>query len=727
MFVSNRNSKLYIRNSAVFYRVKNFLVSAFLLSFLFFSVKDVAASRPGSPDPTFGTGGTVRYNIQNGGGNAVAVQADGKVIVGGTKGSSAGLDQFVLVRFNVNGTLDIGFGTNGEVRTQIFATNPLHASVKDLIIQPDGKIIAVGNSSRGSFIPPTSYANEVAVVRYNPNGSLDTSFDSDGIATTLIFGADGIGWDGELQADGKIVVVDNKFSVIRFTANGSLDPTFGVGGIVQTNFGSGSSRAEDLKIQPDGKIVVAGYDNPPNQVFVAMARYNVDGSPDTTFDGDGKLTASISGFDRGYGLALQPDGKMLVVGTAQTSSSSPTFFGLMRLMPNGVFDTSFGNGGKVILSNFGVGLDVALQSDGKIITAGLGSGSATASDFTVARFLPNGSPDVSFDGDGKATINILDEDTARAVVIQPNGKIVVGGQSLGGGMGVHLSAARFQAKADTFADFDGDSKTDVSIFRPSNGQWWFSRSSDGGNNALQFGISTDKIVPADYTGDGKTDVAIYRPSSGEWYVLRSEDFSYYAFPFGISTDTPVPADYDGDGKADAAVFRPSTGTWYVNNSSTGGTLTTNFGINGDRTVPADYDGDGKTDIAIYRPTGGNASWWIRRSSNESVFNVITPSASAPILIGDFTGDGKADFSYFIGGNTSWNIVRSEDLSTITTQFGQPGDILTPGDFDGDGKFDLATFRPSNNTWNIRRSSDGATVQQTFGTNGDLPIPNINVR
>ena len=137
------------------------------------------------------------------------------------------------------------------------------------------------------------------------------------------------------------------------------------------------------------------------------------------------------------------------------------------------------------------------------------------------------------------------------------------------------------------ADFDGDGKTDLSIFRPAPGEWWYLRSSDGGSRAFQFGNSSDRLVPADYTGDGKTDVAIFRPSSGEWFVLRSEDSSFYSFPFGASGDVPVSADYDGDGKADAAVFRPSTSTWFAQRA-TSGTLIQSFGIAGDKSVPNSF-------------------------------------------------------------------------------------------------------------------------------------------
>ncbi|MBA3353234.1 MAG: VCBS repeat-containing protein [Blastocatellia bacterium] len=135
----------------------------------------------------------------------------------------------------------------------------------------------------------------------------------------------------------------------------------------------------------------------------------------------------------------------------------------------------------------------------------------------------------------------------------------------------------------TAADYDGDGKSDIAIYRPSNGQWWLNRST-GGVIVYQFGASTDKAVQGDYTGDGKSDVAFWRPSTGEWYILRSEDSSYYSAPFGTATDIPAPGDYDGDGKFDTTVFRPSSATWFIQRT-TAGTLIQQFGATGDRPIP----------------------------------------------------------------------------------------------------------------------------------------------
>ena len=280
--------------------------------------------------------------------------------------------------------------------------------------------------------------------------------------------------------------------------------------------------------------------------------------------------------------------------------------------------------------------------------------------------------------------------------------------------------AKASSGGSTKFDFDGDSKTDISIFRPAPGQWWYLRSSDLSNVAFAFGTSSDKLVPADYTGDGKTDVAFWRESTGEWFILRSEDSSFFGFPFGASGDIPAPGDFDGDGKADAAVFRPSSATWFIQRSSDGGTTITPFGIAEDRPTIADFDGDGKDDIAIYRPSV--SQWWQLRSSAGTIAYQFGASGDKTIQ-GDYTGDGKADVGIFRPSTGNWLILRSEDTSFFGFPFGTSTDIPSPGDYDGDGKTDAAVFRPSTNTWFYNGSTSG-NVQLNFGVAGDIPIPNV---
>ena len=271
-------------------------------------------------------------------------------------------------------------------------------------------------------------------------------------------------------------------------------------------------------------------------------------------------------------------------------------------------------------------------------------------------------------------------------------------------------------------DFDGDGKTDLSIFRPSAGEWWYLKSSNGGNYAAQFGQSTDKIAPGDFTGDGKTDIAFFRPSTGSWFVLRSEDASFYSYPFGANGDVPVVGDFDSDNKADTAVFRPSSATWFIRKSSDGAAIIQQFGQTGDVPVVADYDGDNKTDIAIYRVSSGE--WWINRSTLGIIAFQFGNATDKPVP-GDYTGDGKADVAIFRPSTGEWFVLRSENQSFYSFPFGTNGDIPSVGDYDGDGKIDATIFRPSNQTWFSERTTAG-TLIQSFGQTGDTPVPSAFV-
>jgi hypothetical protein len=277
-----------------------------------------------------------------------------------------------------------------------------------------------------------------------------------------------------------------------------------------------------------------------------------------------------------------------------------------------------------------------------------------------------------------------------------------------------------QAAATRF-DYDGDRKSDISIFRPVNGQWWYQQSLDNVVKAFQFGTSTDMPIPADYDGDTKTDIAIYRPSTGEWFVLRSSNLTFFSVPFGISTDKPAPGDFDADGMDDITVFRPSEGTWYINKSS-GGTQITQWGAAGDVPVTADYDADGQADFAIFRPSNGQ--WWLNRSTAGIIATTFGVQTDKPVPA-DYTGDGKTDIAVWRPANGSWYVLRSEDLSFFAVPFGSNGDIPVAADYDGDRKADFAVFRPDGANWFIQQSTSGILIQQ-FGASGDTPTPSAYV-
>jgi hypothetical protein len=267
-------------------------------------------------------------------------------------------------------------------------------------------------------------------------------------------------------------------------------------------------------------------------------------------------------------------------------------------------------------------------------------------------------------------------------------------------------------------DYDGDGKSDVSVFRASDGGWYIQRS-QAGFYAVAFGQTGDKIVPADFSGDGRTDVAIFRPSDNTWYVFDTSNNTFYGIPFGTTGDIPVPADFDGDGKADINVFRPSTGFWFRNNSSNGQFVATPFGQNGDVPTVGDFDGDGKADIGVWRPSNG--AWYRLNSNNNSFFAVAFGQTGDKVVPADYTGDGKTDVAVYRAG--TWYILRSEDLTFYGIPFGLATDIPSPGDFDGDGKADQAVYR--NGQWFIQQSTSGF-IAYPFGLTGDIPTESAYV-
>jgi uncharacterized delta-60 repeat protein len=335
----------------------------------------------GSPDSTFGSSGKVTTPIDsnNDGGYSVAVQGDGKIVVAGYS-SNGGNDDFALVRYNPNGSLDNGFGSGGKVTTAIGSG---HDTGQSVAVQADGKLVVAGISWNGSN-------DDFAVVRYHSNGTLDTSFNGTGKVTTNFGSSYDFGRSVVVQADGKIVVAGtsnngsiNDFALVRYNTNGSLDTSFGNGGKVTTDFGGSQDAGLSVVVQADGKLVVAGYSG----YDFALVRYNTNGSLDTGFGGTGKVTTDFgSSQDEGHSVVVQSDGKLVVAGTSNTGGNYD--FALVCYNADGSLDTSFGNGGKVttaIGSSYDVGQSVAVQTDRKIVVAGY-SWNGSNTDFALVRY-----------------------------------------------------------------------------------------------------------------------------------------------------------------------------------------------------------------------------------------------------------------------------------------------------------------------------------------------------
>jgi uncharacterized delta-60 repeat protein len=340
--------------------------------------------------------------------------------------------------------LDSSFGTNGRVVTDVggsfYEDEPF-----SLLMKPDGKFLTAGkahNRATGNF--------DFALMQYTRNGSLDPSFDHDGIVLTDFVGAyeEALGIvvqpDGKLVAAGFAQVPGNNydFALARYNPDGSLDSSFGNGGRVTTDFFGSIDQALALLLQPDGKLVAVGFATNPSTLYdFALARYNADGSLDPSFGNGGRVTKDFFGsIDAAYRALLQPDGKIVAVGTAFNTFNNSYDYAMARYNPNGSLDTGFSTFGTPGLSttDFFGGTDYAfavlLQPDGKLLVGGLAFSTVTGhNDFALARYNPDGTRDTTFatyGTPGLATTDFFGNyDQILALALQPDGKILAAGHA----------------------------------------------------------------------------------------------------------------------------------------------------------------------------------------------------------------------------------------------------------------------------------------------------------
>ena len=384
-----------------------------------------ASAAPGDLDPAFGTGGRVTTDFGGGFADAYAVarQRDGKIMAVGHTTVAVG-DDFALARYRKDGSLDLTFGMGGTVTTDFFGVFD-HANA--VALQRDGRIVAAGSAFSGSL----PGHNDFALARYRTDGSLDASFGTGGKVTTSV-GSFSVAWAVAVQRDGRILaagVASSRFALVRYSRDGTLDPSFGTGGMVTTDIPGGDEDIFGLAVQRDGRIVVAGFASGD----FALARYRPDGTLDPSFGTGGIVTTDFGGFAYASAVALQPGSRIVAVGRAvSTAIPGDDDFALARYRRDGTLDATFGSGGRVT-TDFG-GVDeafaVGVQRNGRIVAAGTTHSGSTNNDFALARYRRDGTLDATFGTGGRVTTDIAGSfDRARAVLVQPDGRIVAAGRA----------------------------------------------------------------------------------------------------------------------------------------------------------------------------------------------------------------------------------------------------------------------------------------------------------
>ena len=271
-------------------------------------------------------------------------------------------------------------------------------------------------------------------------------------------------------------------------------------------------------------------------------------------------------------------------------------------------------------------------------------------------------------------------------------------------------------------DFNGDGHDDYAFFRPSDGTWHITFSSDNSNHSFQYGANGDiPLCDGDFDGDGCADAVLFRPSTSTWYIRFSKDGSSHSFAFGQSGDIPIlGGDHNGDGIPDATVFRPSTSTWYVRFSTDGSIHSFAFGTTGD--IPllnGDFDGDGSPDAVLFRPSTG--AWYVRYSKDGSVHTFNNGQSGDVPLLGDSNNDGIPDATVFRPSNGTWYVRFSGDGSIHNFQYGTSGDKPWTTYTTTDGSLDQDLYRPSNGRFYVRDGATGNFTSIALGTSTDIPV------
>jgi uncharacterized delta-60 repeat protein len=649
----------------------------------------------GTIDNSFGSGGTTSLPLGTAA-KVMAVQADGKIILAGTYSDGSG-KQFVISRFNSDGAPDNSFDGDGYVITDFGSPEE---EIRSVAIQTDGKIVATGYTVLAG-------STRIALARYDVNGTLDNSFDGDGMLTASFGTTNDIGGGVAIQADGKIIVsgyANTTAALARFTAAGVLDNSFdGDGKMVTTTFVM-PQEPLSVAIQNDGKIVVA----PALPNDYGLLRFNSDGSPDNSFDGDGITTMDIAGNgDRAKCMAIQGNGRIFVAGYSINNHSD---FSIACFQQNGTPDNSFNGNGKidnVWNASFDLAHAIAIQSDGKIIVAGDTGREdlATTNDFALARYNTDGTLDNTFDGDGRLSFTIGIDETFYALAVQPDGKILAAGvgQYQWSISKFDVSVVRLNPDGSRDNTFGGDGLVFVVPSSDNDMVTSIAVQSDGkvliaGANWV-FRLNTNGSLDNSFDGDGRinTPIGTYGflaiQNDGKILVAGANN-SDFAIARYTSTGA-IDNSFDGDGMVTtdfgSAEWISSIKVQSDGKIVAGGGSGNNFAIaryNSDGTLDNSFDGDGKqtTDMNGTAGTGVLPYTLDIQSNGKIVMSGQTRNTSDDFILARYNTDGTLDNSFDGDGKATVDFAPGSNdhmagMAISSNRIYMAGWVLTPGGFD----------------------------------------------
>jgi uncharacterized delta-60 repeat protein len=609
--------------------------------------------------------------------NALTIRPNGKILTGGYTQNGAHKD-FALAQFNSDGSLDYTFGNNAKIISSFLANTD--ETIRALAIQSDGKILAAGTIGTGT-------AANFIVARYLADGSgLDMSFGTNGYMNVDINVTDELTCI-VLQPDGKIVAggaSNNDFALIRLNTNGTLDPTFGTGGRVTTNMGD-VDKITAIALQADGKIVVVGSVNSftPFAYTIGLALYNPDGSLDNAFDGDGKrtLNVGVGTVDTPTCIVIQPDGKFLV-GMTTGVGSATSDIGVMRFNTNGSTDATFGSGGVALIDFNGIDIcrGIAIHPNGKIVVVG----AANISTMAFARLNSNGTIDTSFDNDGKFTLDLgYDIDQLNAMALQADGKML--------GVGYYNNG--------TNSDFALVRVNGVSDFSYSNGKTF-----------TEFGTSSSFAETLLEQPDGKMIlVGRIRPSHS-FALARYLNDGSLDNTFGINGTVTTPMEGLSAALGFYSALQPD------------GKIVVGGTVNGASLVR--YNADGTLDNTF------GTSGRVKTTSSSGVINIfaLTLQPDGKILVGGvlvYNANSEVDcilIRYNTNGTLD-NTFNGTGIATISTNAGATsyeditgivvqadGKIVTNGSITDGSNYDFLALRfNSNGTLDNTFDADGSRI------------------